>query len=167
VNLAIGTGLAELLRILGFEVRMTREDDRSIHDASAGSLREQKVSDMHNRLAMYNQASLVISIHQNQFPQAQYHGTQVFYAPLNSDSKRLGESIRANVIALLQPQNTRELKKGEKSLYLLSNATPPTALVECGFLSNPEECAKLNNADYRRQMAFAVAGGLLQYLSET
>lgn len=163
VNLAISLPLADFLRVLGFEVRLTRETDCSIHDASAGSLREQKVSDMRNRLQMYNNAELVLSIHQNQFGQSQYAGTQVFYSPNDARSSVLGEAIRASVVSLLQPENKREMKKGESTIYLLSNSKVPTVLVECGFLSNPEECGKLSSPEYQKKMMFAIAAGLLQY----
>lgn len=164
VNLAVSRALSSMLSVLGFPVTMTREDDRSIHSADADSLREQKVSDMHNRLALYEQASLVISVHQNQFSQSQYAGAQVFYAPKNPASQPLAASIREQVVALVQPDNTRELKRADASLYLMSNATVPVALVECGFLSNPAECRKLADPAYQRQMAFAVAAGVLNYL---
>ena len=160
VNLAISRTLRAVLHLLGFDVVMTREDDRSIHDSDAQTLREQKVSDMHNRLAMYEQATLVVSIHQNQFSQSQYSGTQVFWSPGHADSERLAGDIREAVLALLQPENTRALKRADDSLFLLANTTVPTALVECGFLSNPAECAQLADANYQRQMAFAVARGV-------
>lgn len=167
VNLAISQTLGALLRMLGFDVMLTRESDCSIHSPEAVTLREQKVSDMHNRLALYEQATLVVSIHQNQFPQTQYHGAQVFYAPQNERSQPLAAAIREQVLALLQPENTRELKRADSSLYLMSNTTVPVALVECGFLSNPAECAQLADPDYQRQMAFAVVGGVLRYWETT
>lgn len=165
VNLAISRTLAALLRVMGFPVTMTREDDRSIHSPQVSSLREQKVSDMHNRLVLYEQAGLVLSIHQNQFTQSQYSGAQVFYALQNPQSKPLAAAIREQVLALLQPENTRELKRADKSLYLMANATVPVALVECGFLSNPAECRRLADPDYQRQMAFAITAGVLRYLA--
>lgn len=163
VNLEISRTLSSLLRVLGVQTEMTREDDRSIHTEGT-SLREKKVSDMHNRLAMYEEASLVVSIHQNHFPEAKYHGTQVFCSPNHPQSRVLGAAVRESVLALLQPDNTRELKTADDGVFLLSNTTVPAVLVECGFLSNPEECAKLAESDYQRQMAFAVAGGVFSFL---
>lgn len=164
-NLSIAHTLAVLLRVLGFPVTMTREDDRSIHTPDVLSLREQKVSDMHRRLALYQQADLVLSIHQNHFSQAQYSGAQVFYAPQNAQSQPLAAAVRAQVLALLQPENTRELKQADRTLYLMANSPAPTALVECGFLSNPAECRQLADPAYQRQMAFAIAAGVLHYLA--
>ena len=75
----------------------------------------------------------------------------------------LGTAVRESVIAGLQPDNTRELKMADDSVFLLSHTTVPAILVECGFLSNPAECEKLAQQDYQRQMAFAVAGGVFSF----
>lgn len=164
INLAIALPLGDMLHVMGFEVLQTRTEDTMI--CSTGStLRERKVSDIKNRLSLIEQADVAVSIHQNKFSQTQYHGAQMFYAPGNNDSKVLGEAVRSAVLSLLQPDNTRELKKGEDTVYLLKHATKPLVLVECGFLSNEQECAKLKTRDYQRQMAFAVAGGIFSYFS--
>lgn len=163
VNLAISLPLADMLRVFGCTVRTTRDTDVSIHDAGAATIKQKKVSDIHNRLALAQSARLTVSIHQNQFPQTQYSGTQVFYSPNNPESEGLADCIRESVLTLLQPDNNRQLKKGGSSIYLLHHATPPAVLVECGFLSNPTEREKLKDAAYQQQMAFAIAGGVLRY----
>lgn len=163
INLAIASPLSLMLRLCGYDVRMTRETDDSIHDADCATVREKKVSDMKNRLAIFESATLNISIHQNKFGVAKYHGAQVFYSTNNPASEQLAETLRDNIYGLLQPDNTRAVKKGTKDIYLLYKATTPTVLVECGFLSNPEEFARLCNPDYQKQLAFAIACGVLQY----
>lgn len=163
VNLAIGRTLAAFLRVMGYDVAMTREEDISIHSPEAATLRQQKVSDMHNRLALYEGAAAVISVHQNQFPQSKYSGAQIFYGPQNPVSRDLAEGIRSRVIGLLQPENKRELKRGDDSIFLLSRTRVPAVIVECGFLSNPGECALLASPHYQRQMAFAVGAGVLGF----
>jgi len=163
VNLEVARTLAALLQVMGVKTNMTRESDRSIHTEGA-SLREQKVSDMHNRLALYEEASLVVSIHQNHFSEAKYFGTQVFCSPNHAQSRVLGAAVRESVLSLLQPDNTREMKTADDSVFLLSNTTVPAVLVECGFLSNPTECAELASADYQRQMAFSLACGVFSFL---
>lgn len=163
VNLGVARTLSALLRVMGVRTGMTREDDRSIH-TEGDSLREQKVSDMHNRLAMYEEAALVVSVHQNHFSEAKYDGAQVFCAPQHPQSRVLGAAVRESVLSLLQPDNTRQLKTADDSVFLLSNTTVPAVLVECGFLSNPAECAKLAEIAYQRQMAFALAGGVFSFL---
>ncbi len=163
INLPISLTVADMLRVFGYRVRTTRDADVSIHDAGVEGLRHQKVSDIRNRVALANGAALTVSIHQNQFPQSQYHGTQVFYSPNHPMSEGVGKAIRGQVIALLQPENTRPLKKGSGDIYLLKHAPTPTVLVECGFLSNPAELEKLKTPDYQRQMAFAITAGVLQH----
>lgn len=160
INLAIARPLGDLLRVMGYTVSYTRTEDTMVN-AVGDTLRERKVSDMKNRLSLIEQADMTVSIHQNKFPQTQYSGTQVFYGTGSEDSGVLAAAIRASVIALLQPTNTRELKKGDGSVYLLKHATRPLVLVECGFLSNETEREKLKTREYQLQMAFAIAAGIL------
>ena len=162
-NLTISLTLRDMLRLCGYDVTLTRETDVSIHDASATTLREQKVSDMHNRLALYDAADLVLSIHQNQFPQRSCRGTQFFYAPGSPASQPLAAVMRDTLCALLQPDNTRELKAGTSDIYLLHETHSPAVLVECGFLSNPEERALLQSPNYQQKLAFSLTCGVLTY----
>ncbi len=162
INLAIACPLGELLRVMGYTVSYTRTEDTMVN-AAGDTLRERKVSDMRNRLSLIEQADLTVSIHQNKFPQTQYSGTQVFYGTGSAESSVLADSIRSAVLSLLQPDNTRELKKDDGTVYLLKNATRPIALVECGFLSNEAEREKLKSHEYRQQMAFAIACGIFEF----
>lgn len=113
---------------------------------------------------MAEQATVTVSIHQNKFPQTQYSGAQVFYSANAEESALLARCVQTQVVSLLQPNNTREVKRGTADIYLLHHATRPMILVECGFLSNEAELAKLKNSVYQQQMAFAVATGILTYL---
>ena len=164
INLAIALSLRDMLTVCGYRVDMTRTEDISIHSPDCTTLREQKVGDMKNRLKLYETAALVVGIHQNKFEIPKYHGTQIFYSANNAMSKVLADSIRESVLTRLQPENTRELKKADKNIFLLDKTQVPAALVECGFLSNPEELAKLKSENYQQQMAFAIACGILAYM---
>lgn len=163
LNLAVARPLSDLLTVMGYTVEMTRTEDVMLNTEGA-SLRERKVSDMRNRLQMVNNADLTVSIHQNKFPQSQYWGAQVFYSPNTEDSRALAECVRKQIISLVQPTNKRELKRGEDSVYLLHHAERPMILVECGFLSNTEELARLKENIYRQQLAFAIAAGTMTYI---
>lgn len=167
INLAISLKLAGFFRASGFQVIMTRSTDRSIHDSGCDTIREMKSSDLHNRLKIGNEhpQSLFISIHQNNFGQSQYSGTQVFYSQKNPDSRTLAQTLQTNVHNLLQPGNDREIKPAEKNLFILYYAKSPTVMVECGFLSNPTECRMLENNEYQDKMAFAIFSGTLQFYS--
>ncbi|MBQ9860424.1 MAG: N-acetylmuramoyl-L-alanine amidase [Clostridia bacterium] len=166
INLAVATDLRDMMVVCGFAVKMTRESDRSIHDLSDTSIRSKKVSDMRNRLALYQQADAVISLHQNHFSAAKYNGSQVFYSANHEDSVRLARHIQHTIVAQIQPQNTREIKAATDGIYLLYHTTRPAVLVECGFLSNPTERELLNQPAYRQKLAFAITGGYWNYILE-
>ena len=165
INLKIALKLRDMLNLSGFDVKMTRDKDISIYDQSAKSVREQKVSDLKNRLAMVNENTnnILLSIHQNKFTQSKYFGTQIFYSENNPKSFEIADKIKTSVVKLTQPDNTRETKPG-KDIFLLSQIQNPAVIVECGFLSNPDEAAKLNSNDYQQQLAFAIYCGFLQAL---
>lgn len=162
INLAIAKPLGDVLQVMGYAVSYTRTEDTMVN-AEGDTLRERKVSDIRNRLALIEQADFTISIHQNKFSQSKYSGAQVFYGIGSDDSRVLATSVRTTVCALLQPHNTRELKTGDGNVYILNRATKPVVLVECGFLSNEAEREKLKTRDYQLQMAFAIACGIFEF----
>lgn len=166
INLAISLQLQKLLQTSGYHVVMTRTEDVSIPDDGLGTVRERKISDLHNRLKLIESQGdcILLSIHQNYFEQSQYNGAQMFYSTKNPGSKDLAESIKSRVVTLIQPQNARETKPATSSIYLLWNVKVPAVLVECGFLSNPEEEKKLQDTAYQSQMAFAIYSGLQDYV---
>ena len=164
LNLAVAMPLRDLLSVMGFSVAMTRETDVML-DTEGATLRQRKVADMNQRLSMVQSAQLTVSLHQNKFSQAKYSGTQVFYSQNHPQSREVAESVRESVVSLLQPQNTRPLKAGDSTVFLLHRATMPIVLVECGFLSNETEREKLKTPAYQRQLAFAVAGGVMKGLT--
>ncbi len=168
VNLAIALKLRDMLKLSGYDVKMIREEDISVYDSSASTVREKKVSDMKNRVEIINSNSdnILISIHQNKFEQSKYSGAQMFYSENNPKSEKLAECIRRSVTSLLQPENSRELKADNGSVYILKKAEVPAVIVECGFLSNEEEAKKLNSENYQSEMAFAICCGFLDYMSK-
>lgn len=166
INLEISKKTSALLYMLGFDVTETRTDDTAL-DNGEETIRLRKVSDMKNRLKIYDSSdeNVVISIHQNKFTQSQYNGTQIFYSPNNPNSQKLAESIKFSVKGLLQPNNERECKQADSGIYLLKNTLNPAVIVECGFISNEEECRKLIDSDYQKQMAFSISAGFLNYFN--
>lgn len=166
VNLKIANYLHDMLKLAGFNVTMTRNKDISIHDKSAKSLREKKLSDLKNRLAMINSSpnNVFLSIHQNKFTDTSYFGTQIFYSEKNPMSFDLANNIKTSIMSLLQPDNSRETTLG-KDIYLLSQTENPAVIIECGFLSNEAEAAKLNTDEYQKQLAFAIFCGVCAQFS--
>ncbi|MBQ7504078.1 MAG: N-acetylmuramoyl-L-alanine amidase [Ruminococcus sp.] len=167
INLSITNKLCALFKTAGFNVKFTRTNDAMLN-SEGSTLRERKLSDMKNRLSMFNSSekNVVISIHQNKFTQEQYSGTQIFYSPNNENSAKLSEAIKENIVSLIQPQNKRETKKADNNIYLLYNANVPAVIVECGFISNAQEALKLKDNDYQNKIAFAVFSGFLEYYNE-
>lgn len=164
INLSISNMLVDIFKASGYNVVTTRATD-TMTDTYGESQRERKVSDMKNRLELYNwnENNIVISIHQNMFTQEKYSGTQIFYSANNSESALLAESLKKSVITYLQPDNTRETKEATKDIYLLYNATTPSVIVECGFISNAEEAEKLKNIEYQKKLAYSIFTGFMNY----
>ena len=164
VNLAISRDTADLLTLCGFDVGMTRDSDTALSDEGE-TVRKRKNNDMNKRLSLYNASAqnVVLGIHQNKFDSASSHGAQVFYSPNHDKSAVLAESVRFAVTSLLQPDNGRECKAAGKEIFLLKNAEVPAVLVECGFLSNPQERQQLVTDGYQKQLALAIATGFINY----
>ncbi len=169
LNLQIALKLNSLLGSMGVNTIMTRTDDSGTNDASASTIRQKKISDIKNRLKIIenNPDAIFVSIHQNHFSQSKYSGAQVFYSKNNPLSEKLAESVRYNLITVLQPDNSREIKQSGSEIYLLHHSAVPSVMVECGFLSNKEETEKLKDENYQRKLAFTVAMGIVDYLNQT
>lgn len=164
INLAIATDLQKLLEFSGFNVIMTRTEDISLHSEGVEGLRNQKVSDMENRLKIIQSHpdALFISIHQNQYTEPQYFGAQMFYTTNNPANFKLAQTMQQCFVEL-QPQNDREIKLIDNGLYLFKNTQQPALLIECGFLSNANDAANLSDSDYQKKVAFTVFKGLTSY----
>ena len=165
INLSISFKLRDMLNMAGIKTVMTRESDISIHDEDAKSVKSKKTSDLHNRMKIMenNPGCIFVSIHLNKFPQSIYWGTQVFYSPNNPSAKNLAESIQSSVKQMLQPENNRQVKKCDESVYLIHESKVPAVLAECGFLSNDKERELLKNEEYQYKLAFSIMCGILNY----
>lgn len=167
INLGIVLKIDQLMGFWGVPTILTRADDRSIHDASAKTLREKKVSDLHNRVSLIEgtEHSMLVSIHQNSFPDPRYSGAQVFYG-LSGQSREWGEFIQEVLRISLDPGNNRAAKPIPDSVYLMNHISCPAVLVECGFMSNGAEASLLVTASYQKKIAAALAGACIQYLNQ-
>ena len=168
INLSIALKLDTMLRAYGFETILTRNSDVSIHSADAKTVRQQKSSDLKNRLKLLEDTSsgILISIHQNKYSQSSACGTQVFYGRNCPESKELAEMLQKTITGYLQPENKREIKQATKDIYLLYQATKPAVMVECGFLSNAAEAEKLTDGEYQVQIAFSICMALMNCLAD-
>jgi len=167
INLKITLKVQSLLEQSGATVILTRSDENGIYDLDKQTLREKKVSDIKNRVKIGNEseADIFVSIHLNKIPQTQYYGWQTFYKKSDENSIKLAKSIQQNLNESIQKQNKRE-SLSIKGKYIIENVEIPTTLVECGFLSNPEEEAQLQNEEYQDRLAWGIYNGIIDYFYE-
>lgn len=158
INLSIVLKLDQLLGFYGVAPVLVRDADVSIYDAGCETLRQKKVSDLHNRVALVEATpnAVVLSIHQNTFSNAAYHGAQVFYRE-EGESQTLAAAVQEALRQGADPGNKRTPTKIPSSVYLFQHITCPAVLVECGFLSHPEEEARLRDGGYQNKLAVCLA----------
>lgn len=168
VNLSIVLALRDMFEMSGFEVVLTRDEDISIYDPGVEGIRNQKLNDMDNRLAIIQKYpdSIFLCIHQNNFTDPKYFGGQMFYNNNNPQNRTLAQ-IMQNKFAQLQPGNGREIKLTGEELFLLKSNKNPSLMIECGFLSNPEEEQKLSTWEYQQEVAFTIYGGVMEFIDAT
>ncbi len=169
LNLPIALEVAKLLKKDGINVVLTRDGDYAIYSDEATSIREKKVSDIHNRFAIIEDTKdcVFVSIHMNHYESASCSGAQTFYSDNNEDSKVLAQAIQTSIKTDLQPTNERMIKPATSSIFLLYYAQVPAVLVECGFISNPEESKQLQDDMYQKDMAKSICKGILDYLGQS
>ncbi len=166
-NLKIALKLQTLLEQAGSTVILTRSDENAIYDLDSKTLKEKKISDIHNRVKIGNESSadLFISIHLNKIPQEQYWGWQCFYKEGNEKSMKLAKSLQENLNEAIQKENKRVAMKLE-NVYIIKHVEIPISIVECGFLSNAEEEKLLLTEEYQDKLAWGIYNGIIDYFYE-
>jgi len=165
INLYIAQKVKELLEAENFTVIMTREDDTLKYAEGVKRVTEKRKQDLIQRKKIMDEsgADLVVSIHLNKFPQEQYYGAQVFYPPNSPESKTAAELIQKSLKEIVDPENKREAMLKKAEIIILKNLKTPTVIVECGFLSNPQEEKKLAAVEYQDKLALAIKEGIMKY----
>lgn len=166
-NLKIALKLQNLLEQSGSSVVLTRSDENAIYDIDSKTLRQKKVSDIHNRVKIGNESSadIFVSIHLNKIPQQQYDGWQTFYNANSSEGQKLAVSIQNNLNDAIQRENNRVAKTID-NIYIIKHVEIPTTIVECGFLSNPDEEKLLLKDEYQNRLAWGIYNGIIDYFYE-
>jgi len=164
INLVITKKVQTLLEQSGCNVVLTRSDENGIYDLEANSIREKKVSDIKNRVKIGNESSAdaFVSIHLNKIPQSQYYGWQAFFKANSEESEELAKSLQEELNASIQKENKREALK-ITGKYIVEHVEIPIAIVECGFLSNPEEANLLGQDEYQNKIAWGIYNGIMDY----
>lgn len=143
---------------------LTRSDENSIYEEGSSSIKEKKITDIHNRVKIGNEsgADIFVSIHLNKIPEQQYYGWQTFYKKGSEESKLLATEIQNNLNDAIQKENKR-IPAMLNSVYIMKNVEIPITIVECGFLSNPEEEELLQTDEYQNKLAWGIYNGINNY----
>ena len=165
INVKIGLKLRRLIEQAGGVALMIREDDTGLYDATKRTGR--KLEDLQNRMKIFkeSEADILISIHLNYFPEGQYYGAQTFYKEGDNKSKKLAELIQSELLNVIDRGNNRTIKP-KSDIYIFKGNEIPGALVECGFLSNPEEEQLLTQDHYQERLAWSIFSGIVKYFEE-
>ena len=163
INLQIALRLKSLLEQNDVAVVLTREEDKDLASEQAAS---RKNEDLRARAALIaaTEPVVMVSIHQNSYPEEEVDGAQVFYYAGSDSGKMLGSIIQNSLKSEIDDGNHR-VAKANKEYYLLKKATCPAVIIECGFLSNPSEAALLATEEYQEKLAFAIHLGIMEYIN--
>lgn len=170
LNLDVALCLSDLYAVFGYDVKLTRTDDRMLYD-HFGDLADytgkRKTYDLRNRLriAEESECALFVGIHMNKFPSEKYSGLQTYYSPNTAESKSVASLIQSYAKKYLSPENKREIKNATDAIYILKRIKTPAVLVECGFLSNDKERGLLLTQEYREKLATVIFASTAEYIS--
>lgn len=167
LNLEIAMCIGALLEERGFAIMYTRTEDKLLYTEEENIKGIRKISDLKNRckIAAEYPNAMFVSIHMNSFGNSKYSGLQVYYSENNDYSRVLATKIQSSVKDRLQNENDRVVKPG-KDMYIMENISNPAVLVECGFLTNHEECKKLSEKEYQNRLSLAIVCGIIEYKAE-
>ncbi len=163
LNLAVALEVEKALLQRGATVVMTRREDTDLCEEDRPAALTKKRQDMLARIAIAqeNQVDMVLSIHMNEYRARSESGPQVFYREGSDAGRLLAGCVQEALIARLQPKKQRSALAGD---YFILQLEVPSVLVECGFISNPEEEKLLLSPDYQARIGEAVAEGAAEYL---
>lgn len=164
LNLDIALRLEALLQLLGVDTIMIRRTDTSVY-TDGNTIASQKISDLKERVRIVRETenAVLVSIHQNTFSDARYSGAQVFHCA-NGASKLFAQQLQSALVSSINVGSNRKCKEAN-GIYLLQNVDCVGALIECGFLSNPQEEAKLRSEEYQKQFCCVVASCIQCYIN--
>lgn len=161
LNLQFALKLKSICEEYGFNVVLTRKDMNGLYSAFATN---KKRSEMEKRMEIIEEANpdLVVSIHMNSFSNTSARGAQVFYAETHPEYEEFAQKVQDALNAKID--NAKKTAKSS-DFYVINTTSIPSILVECGFLSNPEEEALLVSEEYQKDFCYVLFYGILSYFS--
>lgn len=166
-NLSISLKLQKLMEQSGARILLTRSDENGIYSSDSKSIRNKKISDIKNRVDIGNgsNADLLVSIHLNKYPPSEkYRGWQTFYQKDNPNSQDLATKIQDALNLNIEFKNSRK-PLPISNVYIMDNVKIPSVVIECGFLSNPEEAELLKTDEYQNKLAWGIYLGVQNYFA--
>jgi N-acetylmuramoyl-L-alanine amidase len=165
ISLNISLIIRDYLQEQGALVLLTREEDVDLADEDTSGYSRRKAEDLKKRVKIINEseADLFLSIHLNAIPSAKWSGAQTFYSGRYIENENIAKYIQDELRRNLE--NTERVAKPIDGVYLLKNLEKPGALVEVGFLSNPQEEKLLSTKSYQDKVAASIYNGVLRYFS--
>ena len=166
INLLITQTLKSKLEDLNVKVVLTRKNANGLYDENATNF---KRSDMEKRkkIILDTAPNLVVSIHCNRFPSSERRGAQVFFNNFSDEGKKLASLVQKNLNTINIDKINRGFSPLKGDYYILNCSKYPSCIVECGFLSNPDDDMLLNDENYRNMLADAILSGIMSYLSSS
>lgn len=166
LNLQIARRLEDLFHFLGYQTVMIRRSDISVY-TEGKTIAQKKISDLKERVRIVNETAgaFLISIHQNIFADSRYAGAQVFYNQ-EGDAENIARLLQQAMVTSLNPGSNRQCKPAD-GIYLMQHSKRPGILVECGFLSNPEEERKLREGEYQKHICCVIASTMVNVVNRT
>ena len=164
ITLEFAERLKTILEQQDIQVVMTREEDKGLYEETASN---KKAQDLKKRCSLINegQADCAVSIHQNSFTGESSKGAQVFYQSTSEEGKKFAGIMQKKIASCINDGNHR-IEKANSDYYILKNSSPVAIIVECGFLSNPQEAALLSDDKYQKKMSSAIAQGISEYIQK-
>ena len=168
INLSVALKIGDFLEAQGIEVIYTRTEDVLLYDRTVDYHNRKKSLDLAARVDLANKTKncVFVSVHMNSFSQSKYRGSQIYYSKNNPQSFVLASSIQNSIKSNLQPQNTRKATEATSRIYVLDRLDCPAVLIECGFISNGEECRLLCTEVYQDQLSQTISEEIKNYVEK-
>lgn len=165
LNLQIAFNVKQLLEEANYKVIMTREEDKLVYSEGTTGIYEKRKQDLTRRKSIMDNggADIAVSIHMNSYEESICYGAQTFYPSGSTESEKLATCIQDTMREMLDKGNKREPQLKKDPIVILVDLKTPTTIVECGFLSNPEEEKKLGTEEYQQKISAAIKAGVDKY----